>query len=182
MRYIYRSGYLNDYEIQYSKFTILRLEFDITNIDSDFGAINDDVVEILSFDIIHRNLGWKFIVSPWIWCDIELWNLKRQVWGCLNKHKYVELNHHISLKMRLKYFDSWETPIILLTLVILHILNQRSEEFDIAQHKILRSIVDWIYRRWGLEAHHDVYEVSYRENIDSISDNIMIGPLEWFLI
>ena len=75
--------------------------------------------------------------------DIEFVYRKRQAWGVFHKHKQFILNSNISIKKRLRFFDSCVTPTMLFSLSVLPISKSKLKELDQLQRKMIRRIIGW---------------------------------------
>ena len=109
----------------------------------DFTQIGDEFIRIIHDSESHRYLGRKLNLHAKSRIAMEFSNRKQQAWFAFNKHKKVLLNHHISLKKRLKYFDTCVTPAILFALCSFPLRKRELDSLDILQRKMMRRIVGW---------------------------------------
>ena len=75
--------------------------------------INGESVQILHTEEFHRYLGRHICMSDNLRLEIEYKHRKQQAWASFHKHKKVLLDHKVSLKSRLHYFDVCVMPTIL---------------------------------------------------------------------
>ena len=61
-----------------------------------------------------------------------------------NQHRETLLNRHVSLKLRLKFFDSIISPAILFGLTTVPLSAAQLSKLDIVRRRMLRSIVGWV--------------------------------------
>ena len=64
-------------------------------------------------------------------------------WMKFNQHRETLLNRHVSLKLRLKFFDSIISPAILFGLTTVPLSAAQLSKLDIVRRRMLRSIVGW---------------------------------------
>ena len=60
-----------------------------------------------------------------------------------NTHKDTLLNRHVSLRLRLKFFDSGITPTILFGLLTCPLTSNQLQKLEVVKNRMLRSIVGW---------------------------------------
>ena len=72
---------------------------------------------------------------------VELHHRKTIAWANFNKHRTVLTNKHVSLKLRLKFFNAVVTPAMIFSLHTLALTKVQLENIDVLQRKMLRSIV-----------------------------------------
>ena len=65
-------------------------------------------------------------------------------WMKFNQHRETLLNRHVSLKLRLKFFDSIISPAILFGLTTAPLSTAQLSKLDIVRRRMLRSIVGWV--------------------------------------
>ena len=65
-------------------------------------------------------------------------------WMKFNQHRETLLNRHVSLKLRLKFFDSIISPAILFGLTTVPLSAAQLSKLDIVRRRMLRSIVGWV--------------------------------------
>ena len=100
-------------------------------------------MKILNDDESHRYLGKQLSTFPSLRAHIEFSNRKRAAWASFHKHKSVLLDHNVSLRLRLKYFDTSIAPSMLFAIIVLPMTKGRLQELDKLQRKMLRRIVGW---------------------------------------
>ena len=100
-------------------------------------------MKVLSDDESHRYLGRLLSTSASSRSNIEFRNRIRAAWAAFHKHKSVLLEHKLSIKLRLKYFDACVGPALLFGTAVLPLSRFQYAEFDKFQRKMLRRIVDW---------------------------------------
>ena len=75
---------------------------------------------------------------------VELHHRKTIAWAKFNKHRTILTNKHVSLKLRLKFFNAVVTPAMLFSLHTLALTKVQLESINVLQRKMLRSIVGWV--------------------------------------
>ena len=92
------------------KTKILRCNPSMDESTLNFVEIEDGFVKVLSDDESHRYLGRLLSISASSRWNIECRNRIRAAWAAFHKHKSVLLEHQLSIKLRLKYFDAYVGP------------------------------------------------------------------------
>ena len=108
-----------------------------------FTEISGEFVKILDDDESHKYLGKQLSSSASSRASIEFSNRKRSAWASFHKHKSVLLDHSVSLRLRLKYFDACIGPAMLFGMSVLPMTKGRLQELDRIQRKMMRRIVGW---------------------------------------
>ena len=75
---------------------------------------------------------------------VELHHRRTIAWAKFNKHRTILTNKHVSLKLRLKFFNAVVTPAMLFSLHTLALTKVQLENINVLQRKMLRSIVGWV--------------------------------------
>ena len=75
----------------------------------------------------HKYLGRLLCTSASDRVKIEVRNRRRAAWASLHKHKYIILDDHVSLELRLKYFDVCVGPTILFGMVVFPMTSGKIE-------------------------------------------------------
>ena len=70
--------------------------------------------------------------------------LRRIAWAKFNKHRTILTSKHVSLKLRLKFFNAVVTPAMLFSLHTLALTKVQLESINVLQRKMLRSIAGWV--------------------------------------
>ena len=65
-------------------------------------------------------------------------------WYKCSKHSSISTNKNVSIKLRLKLFDSTVTPSALFGLCALPISQKNMSKLGVCQNKMLRKIVGWV--------------------------------------
>ena len=100
------------------KTTILRSNPDDDDCTLNFVEIGNEFVKILNDTDSHRYLGRLLCTSASDRIKKEIRNRQRAAWASFHKHKSVLLDHHVSLELRLKYFDACVGPTILFRMIV----------------------------------------------------------------
>jgi hypothetical protein len=66
------------------------------------------------------------------------------VWAKFLTYKRIILNKQVSLKLKLKRFDSVVSPTAMFGLAILPLTKVQIDKLDVVQRRMLRSIVGWV--------------------------------------
>ena len=75
---------------------------------------------------------------------VELHHRKTIAWAKFNKHRTILTNKHVSLKLRLKFFNAVVTPAMVFSLHTLALTKVQLENINVLQRKMLQSIVGWV--------------------------------------
>ena len=108
-----------------------------------FVEIGSEFVKILNDTDSHRYLGRLLCTSASDRIKIEIRNRQRAAWASFHKHKSVLLDHHVSLQLRLKYFDACVGPTILFGMVVFPMTRSQIGDMDRLQLQMLRRIDGW---------------------------------------
>ena len=120
---------------------ILRSNPDDEDCTLDFVEIGNEFVKVLSDTDSHRYLGRLLCTSASDRVKIEIRNRQRAAWASFHKHKSALLDPHVSLQLRLKYFDACVGPTILFGMVAFPMTRNQIEDMDRLQRQMLRRIV-----------------------------------------
>ena len=101
------------------------------------------MVEALTGDQTHKSLGRRMCGSL-TQCHVVEFNHQVQLeWNKLHRHRRVLIDKHVSIQLRMKFFDAVVTPMMLLglhtwALTDMHLCNESIQRW------MLRSMVGWI--------------------------------------
>ena len=90
-----------------------------------------------------RYLGRLLCTSASDRVTIEVRNRRRAAWASFHKHISVLLDDHVSLQLRLKYFDICIGPMILFGMAVFPTTRGQIEDMDRLQRQMLRRIIGW---------------------------------------
>ena len=76
--------------------------------------------------------------------DTELTHSLQVAWAKFQKHKHILTNRHVSVKLRLKYFDAIISPTVLFGLASLPLTASHFKRIDVVQRRMIRAIVGWV--------------------------------------
>ena len=114
-----------------AKSKILHTEVEDEGFDLGYIEIADDFIQILEPHEFHRYLGRRISLSASNRVATEFSYRKSQAWAAFHKHKAVLLDRHVSLGLRLKFFNCCVTPTILFGLSILPLSRSNLNDMDI---------------------------------------------------
>ena len=103
--------------------------------------VSRDLVHVLHEGSSHKYLGRHIPGNLKQRGCVELHHRKTIAWAKFNKHRTVLTNKHVSLKLRLKFFNAVVTPAMIFSLHTLALTKVQLESIDVLQRKMLRSIV-----------------------------------------
>ena len=109
-----------------------------------FLEIAGSFVEVLWGDRSHSYLGKLLCGDLSKRSSVELRHRIQAAWAKFRSHKQVLCSPHISLKLRLQFFEATITPSVLYGLTTLPLTQSQLDRLDAAQHRMLRSIVGWV--------------------------------------
>lgn len=101
-------------------------------------------VEVLHGGNAHKYLGRLVPGDLKKRSETELVHRLQVAWAKFHKHKHVLTNRHVSLKLRLRFFDTVISPAILFGLASLPLVASQLHRINIVQRRMLRSIVGWV--------------------------------------
>ena len=108
-----------------------------------FLDIGSDMIEVLHEGQNHKYLGKKLSGDLRKRATVDLQHRSHIVWMKFNEHKDTLLNRHVSLRLRLKFFDSVITPTILFGLLTCPLTSNQLQQLEVVKNRMLRSIVGW---------------------------------------
>ena len=118
--------------------------------------IHNYSIEILGKHDTHKYLGRKINVHLHPHSQIEVNHPKHQYWAIFHKHKHILTDQNISIKLRLKLFASYITPVAIFTMGAMPLTKSQREEMRVCQFKMLRQILGWrrkVYETWEMTMH-----------------------------
>ena len=105
--------------------------------------VGGSFAEILHGTTAHKYLGRLVPGTLKTRADTELTHRLQAAWAKFHKHKHVLTNRHVSVKLRLKYFDAIISPTVLFGLASLP-LTTFHKRIDVVQRRMIRAIVGWV--------------------------------------
>ena len=109
-----------------------------------FLEVAGSFVEVLWGDLSHSYLGKLLCGDLSKRSSVELRHRIQAAWAKFRNHKQVLCNPHISLKLRLQFFEATITPSVLYGVTTLPLTQSQLDRLDAAQRRMLRSIVGWV--------------------------------------
>ena len=103
--------------------------------------VSQDLVHVLHEGSSHKYLGRHIPGNVKQRGCVELHHRKTIAWGKFNKHRTILTNKHVSLKLRLKFFNAVVMPAMLFSLHTLALTKVQLRNINVLQRKMLRSIV-----------------------------------------
>ena len=74
---------------------------------------------------------------------VDIQHRSQIAWMKFNEHEDTLLNRHVSLRLRLKLFDSVITPTIEFGLMTCPLISNQLQKLEVVRNRMLRSIVGW---------------------------------------
>ena len=108
-----------------------------------FLDVGGDMIEVVHGQETHKYLGKKFPGNLSARATVDMKHRIYIAWMKFHQHKETLLNRHVSLKLRLKFFDSIISPAILFGLTTVPLSAAQLSKLDIVRRRMLRSIVGW---------------------------------------
>ena len=109
-----------------------------------FLDVGGDMIEVVHGQERHKYLGKKLPGDLSTRATVDVKHRIHIAWMKFNQHRETLLNRHVSLKLRLKFFDSIISPAILFGLTTVPLSAVQLSKLDIVRRKMLRSIVGWV--------------------------------------
>ena len=106
--------------------------------------ISGELVTVLGNNETHRYLGRLLCGDLSDRAATEIKNRLQNSWYKFSQHSRTLTNRNISIKLRLKLFDSVITPSILFGLAALPVTQAYLDKVDATQRKMMRQIVGWV--------------------------------------
>ena len=108
-----------------------------------FLDVGGDMIEVVHGQETHKYLGKKLPGDLSARATVDVKHRIYIAWMKFHQHKETLLNRHVSLKLRLKFFDSIISPAILFGLTTVPLSAAQLSKLDIVRRRMLRSIVGW---------------------------------------
>ena len=109
-----------------------------------YAEVSQDLVHVLHGEVSHKYLGRHIPGNLKQRGRVELHHRVTSAWAKFNKHRTLLTNKHVSLQLRLKFFNAVVTPVMLFSLHTLALTKIQLESINVLQRKMLRSIVGWV--------------------------------------
>ena len=109
-----------------------------------FLDIGGDMIEVLHGGQNHKYLGKKLSGDLRKRAMVDIQHRSQIAWMKFNEHRNTLLNRHVSLRLRLKLFDSVITPTILFGLLTCPLTSNQLQKLELVRNRMLRSIVGWV--------------------------------------
>ena len=106
--------------------------------------VSDDMVEVLTAGDVHKYLRRHISADPRCRSQTELKHRFQVGWAKFRKHRHILTNKHVSIALRLKFFDTVLTPTVLFGLHVLPLTLSQIHTLDALQRRMLRSVVGWV--------------------------------------
>jgi len=110
----------------------------------EFVTINGETLDVLAPDAAHKYLGRKYTGDLSKRGHIGFQQRVQLAWAKFNHFRHVFTNKHISIKLRLRLFDSIISPAILFGLLTMPLTQSTLTRLDVVQKQMLRSMVGWV--------------------------------------
>ena len=109
-----------------------------------FLDVGGDMIEVVHGQETHKYLGKKLPGDLSTRANVDVKHRTHIAWMKFNQHRETLLNRHVSLKLRLKFFDTSISPAILFGLATAPLSATQLFQLDIVRRRMLRSIVGWV--------------------------------------
>ena len=113
------------------------------NLQPMFLDIAGNFVDVMTNNETHKYLGRKLCAQLSVRSAVQLSFRVQCAWMQFHKHKGMLCDRNISLRSRLKFFDSLISPTILFSLTSCNLTVCQLRSIDVIQRKMLRNIVGW---------------------------------------
>ena len=110
----------------------------------EFVTINGETLDVLASDAADKYLGRKYTGDLSKRAHIGFQQRVQLAWAKFNHFRHVLTNKHISIKLRLRLFDSIISPAILFGLLTMPLTQSALTRLDVVQKQMLRSMVGWV--------------------------------------
>ena len=111
--------------------------------DDNFITVGGNQISIIEDDGKHKYLGRSISGLLENRAVVEVAHRIQCAWYKFGRHSSILTNRNVSIKLRLKLFDSTVTPSALFGLCALPISQQNMMKITVCQNKMLRKIVGW---------------------------------------
>ena len=108
-----------------------------------FLAIGGDRIEVLHGEQNHKYLSKKLCRDLRKRAMVDIQHRSQIAWMKFNEHKDTLLNRHVSLRLRLKLFDSVITPTIVFGFMTCPLTSNQLQKLEVVRNRMFRSIVGW---------------------------------------
>ena len=106
-----------------------------------FVEVCGTMVQVLTGDQTHKYLGRSLCGSLARRHVVEFNHRVQLAWNKFHRHRRVLVNQHVSIKLRMKFFDAVATPTILFGLHTLALTGVQLSKLDSIQRRMLRLMV-----------------------------------------
>eukprot|EP00435_Cladocopium_sp_Y103_P027156 s884_g6.t1 len=108
-----------------------------------FAEVAGEIIEILYGENQHKYLGKMLTGDMTLRTNVEFEHRLHAAWANFQKYKQIILNKHVSLKLRLNFFDHVVSPTAMFGIATLPLTKVQIQKLDVVQRRMLRSIVGW---------------------------------------
>ena len=137
-----------------------------------FIEIGEHMLKVMGGNDVHKYVGKSIPGSLKHRNDIELGRRFQRAWHKFHEHRHVLTDQNVSVRLRLKLFQSVITPTLLFGLPAAALTKHQTQSLDVLQNKMLRLVVGW--RRCEGEDWAD----TMRRMRDRIANAMQIFPIE----
>ena len=113
------------------------------SVDFNFFELSNEFVEVHTSSKAHRFLRRYLNLSEVSRLSLEHGLRRYQGWNAFNKHRKCILNHHVSLRKRVRIFDISVPPTVLFFFATASSLQSHLRGLDVLQRKMMRRIIGW---------------------------------------
>ena len=99
------------------------------------------MMEVRTPEKSHKYLGQNIDLFAELNTTCELNHRLQIAWGKFHQHRRWLLDPHISLFLKLRFFDAIISPTALFGRAVLSHIKEETSKMDVAQRKILRNIL-----------------------------------------
>ena len=137
-----------------------------------FIEVVNKMLKVTSGMDTHKYLGRTLPANLRDRTATELGQRIRRAWQQFHEHRHALTDQNVSVRLRLKLFQSVITPTLFFGLACLPLTKQQLGSLDVSQNKMLRLIVGW--RRVDGEEWAD----TMRRMRDRVNDALVHFPIE----
>jgi hypothetical protein len=106
--------------------------------------VSGSLEKILQGAATHKYLGGLIVGNLKKKSETEPAHRLQIAWAKFHRNRHVLTNRHVSLKLRLKYFDAMISPVVSFGLASLPLIASQVQRVNVVQRRMLCAVVGWV--------------------------------------
>lgn len=142
------------------------------NVQFQYLEVAGEMVAIIPNLDSHRYLGRSMAGNLFNRTAVKIKHRLQAGWYKFSRHSKTLTNRNISIKLRLKLFDSVVTPTILFGLTALPLHQSHLDKINVTQRKMLRKIAGWV------RLPNEPWETTMKRMTDRVTNALQQWPIK----